>query len=315
MEDLVGKRLKHIQEPGSAGKKVVKVENDTVYFEDNGRAPLNVIQNMFEEVSGGMTTPQQNNGITYPPVTNQPVQATNEAVIDPSNFFTNNSPTLMGLADQIKNFNPNQPNNFVSQAERPVETIGGEVEFNENDPNIMGNLDPDTVMNIKRNMTQNKNKLEAKPQHDAWLTSQFDSEGNAVRKVDIEQMKQDLENAKNGISVKQQEYVNENTVQNNSTPNNTNSSGSTLPKMKKSTKVKINLVLDEMIPKPEAIKNMNDIFETSIIEMLAKEITQELLQNPKNIEAMIVDELERIVYKKKPVKKTVKKVVKKPAKK
>lgn len=103
-------------------------------------------------------------------------------------------------------------------------------------------------------------------------------------------------------------------------------SDSLFKKMRRTTPVKIKLILDEMLPKKDSIKHFNDMFDEdeSIIDKLAKEISQKYLSNPKMIQDLIADQLEAMIYpgkkkkvKKKPVKRAaakkapIKKVVEK----
>jgi hypothetical protein len=86
--------------------------------------------------------------------------------------------------------------------------------------------------------------------------------------------------------------------------------------LKKATPIKIKLVIEEKIPKIEAIRNLNDLFDESIIEHLAAEITDKFLKDPKLLQQLVSDTLESVVYpnkKKKPVakKKNTKPVVRK----
>jgi hypothetical protein len=73
--------------------------------------------------------------------------------------------------------------------------------------------------------------------------------------------------------------------------------------LKKSTPIKIKLVIEEKIPKIDAIRNLNDLFDESIIEHLASEITNKFLMNPKLLQDLVAETLESVVYPKK--KKTV----------
>lgn len=79
--------------------------------------------------------------------------------------------------------------------------------------------------------------------------------------------------------------------------------------LKKSTPIKIRLDIDEKIPKIDSIRHLNDLFEDSIIDYLAKEITDKYLNNPELLEKLIKEKLESVVYpnkrkkaKKKPVR-------------
>jgi hypothetical protein len=80
--------------------------------------------------------------------------------------------------------------------------------------------------------------------------------------------------------------------------------------LKKTTSVKIKLVLEEKIPKIEAIRSMNDLFDESIIDHLAHEITAKFLENPMLLEGLVAETLESIIYPNK--KKTKKTATKKP---
>lgn len=306
MHELEGKRLRHIKEPFSNGKRVVKVENDTVYFEDNGRAPLSAIRSSFEEVVGVNET-YKPSSVNSAMTSRQDIQNihTNQNMsedIDPSNFFSSNSSTLLELAEQIKNIDYKRinqgGNGYVSQAQPSLEfPIDQEIPFDPNDPRIIKNLNPSTIKNIQQNINQNQNQNRPLPPTlDPAVLAQFGGrvdEGGQVRQVNTDTLKEELQNTKAGMSKEQSDYINkEQAVQ------------SSFPKMKKNTKVTLNLVVEEMIPNPESIKNMNELFEESIIEVLAKEMTQQFLKDPKKVETMFEKELEKIVYKKKPIRKT-----------
>jgi hypothetical protein len=77
--------------------------------------------------------------------------------------------------------------------------------------------------------------------------------------------------------------------------------------LKKSTPIKIKVVIEEKIPKIEAIRNLNDLFDESIIEHLAAEITDKFLKDPKLLQQLIIDTLDGIVYPNKKKKTVAKK--------
>ena len=331
MQDLIGKRLRHVKEPNSIGKRVVKVENDTVYFEDNGRAPMSAINSVFEEVSNNpnaVNETYKNNTINSAMTNNQqpqqPQQQQQSVVnenIDPDSFFKRNSNSLNDLASQIMNIDTSQMSSqsgqggsYVRRIEPTSETAPqGEIQYNPNDPNMNQQLNPNTVQNLKQQMNENQTNQPVAPHQDPDVLAQFGGnvdDGGAVRQVNADQRKENLHQAQNGMSVKQSEYVNPQpqTQQANSSPS--------FPPMKKNTKVVMKLEVEQMIPKPESVKNLNDLFEESIIDVLAREMTQEMLKNPEKLEALFVEELERIIYKKKktsPRKTTTKTVAKKTA--
>jgi hypothetical protein len=76
-------------------------------------------------------------------------------------------------------------------------------------------------------------------------------------------------------------------------PTNT---GFNFSKLKRTQKVKLNITLNESIPKIESIRALNDMFEDSIIETLAKEIAYHYLSTPLLFEQEIAKQLEKLVY-------------------
>jgi len=75
--------------------------------------------------------------------------------------------------------------------------------------------------------------------------------------------------------------------------------------VKRNKEFKITLDIENKIPRPDFIEMMEDSYNTSIIEFLADEFTNELLNNPKLIKDKILAEINKIVYgeiKKEPVK-------------
>jgi hypothetical protein len=58
----------------------------------------------------------------------------------------------------------------------------------------------------------------------------------------------------------------------------------------------ISLDINNKIPRLDFIEMMEDSYETSIIDFLAEEFTNELLKNPENIKKMIKDKINYLVY-------------------
>lgn len=286
-KDLIGKRVKHITDPDNAnGVLIEKVQDGKVYFSNNGRADISIVRKLFEETQN----PIQNNSHSMP---NSNVSTKSYDINDPNSFFSSNSGTLMNLANQIKNIDTNNVgghnmnNSYVSQAQPPQIIEENTRPAQPGEENSISHK----PVNVNEQPPQRN-----EPQEDPWLKAQFDNDGE-MKKVDTDQLKKELDQARSGMSVKQQQY----TQNMNNTPSNNTPS---FPKMKKNTSVKLNLTLEEKIPKPESIKNMNDLFEESIIDVLAKEITTEYVSNPNLLEDLVREELERIVYKKRKPRKT-----------
>jgi hypothetical protein len=65
---------------------------------------------------------------------------------------------------------------------------------------------------------------------------------------------------------------------------------------KRNKDFKISLDIEDKIPRPDFIEMMEDSYTTSIIEFLADEFTNNLLQNPNIIKEKIINEIKTIVY-------------------
>ena len=65
---------------------------------------------------------------------------------------------------------------------------------------------------------------------------------------------------------------------------------------KRNTDFKISIDIENKIPRPDFIEMMEDSYTTSIIEFLANEFTNNILNNPNIIKDKIISEINRIVY-------------------
>lgn len=66
--------------------------------------------------------------------------------------------------------------------------------------------------------------------------------------------------------------------------------------VKRSVDFKIQIQIDNKIPRIDFIEMMEDSYETSIIEFFAEEFTNQLLKNPELIKKTISDEIKKMVY-------------------
>ena len=66
--------------------------------------------------------------------------------------------------------------------------------------------------------------------------------------------------------------------------------------VKRIVEFNISLDIKNKIPRLDFIEMMEDSYETSIIDFLAEEFTNELLKNPENIKKMIKDKINYLVY-------------------
>ena len=67
--------------------------------------------------------------------------------------------------------------------------------------------------------------------------------------------------------------------------------------VKRNREFNISIDIQNKIPRPDFIEMMEDSYNTSIIEFLADEFTNNILNNPSIIKNKIIDEIRRIVYK------------------
>jgi hypothetical protein len=80
--------------------------------------------------------------------------------------------------------------------------------------------------------------------------------------------------------------------------------------VKRNVKFDINIEISDKIPRLDFIEMMEDSYETSLIEFLAEEFTNKILQNPEIIKDTITDKIKQLVYgapNVKPVLETLKK--------
>jgi hypothetical protein len=79
--------------------------------------------------------------------------------------------------------------------------------------------------------------------------------------------------------------------------------------VKRNRDFKVTIDYQNMIPRADFIEMMEDSYNTSIIEFLADEFTNQILENPNLIKDKIIDEIKKIVYNKdvseKPSKKEI----------
>ncbi len=66
--------------------------------------------------------------------------------------------------------------------------------------------------------------------------------------------------------------------------------------VKRNKDFSITLEINNKIPRPDFIEMMEDSYNTSIIDFLASEFTQNILSNPEVIENMIKDKIKELVY-------------------
>jgi hypothetical protein len=279
MSLLIGKTLKYKGDSDINAKKVIDVKGDQVIFSDNGRASIQTVNDKFEEVY---------------------VSNVSENII-PENNIQNNmnnsndpmSPNYGGLVSQIESFvkTGNIPNN--------VEKRTGNVKTEEQIIGDMGNdyeqLTPETRQQVLRQIENNKKNIQAKKhaqENDPWL-NQFNGGEISKPENNSEEINEEEVRRIDADEPKETRYQNK---QGNNKNSNNSEKNSSLPKMKKTKSVKIKLELNEMIPKPEDIKAVQNLFEgVSIVEEIASEIADKYLSDRDLLEGMIIEQLENMM--------------------
>lgn len=77
--------------------------------------------------------------------------------------------------------------------------------------------------------------------------------------------------------------------------------------LKRSKKVKLHVDIEEMIPKTDFIRMMDENFDGGVLNFLVTDIVQKMLKKPQILEGYVKDALEEIVYNKKRKPRTTRK--------
>jgi hypothetical protein len=270
--ELVGKRLKQKESLNSPSKLVLSVENGTVYFNDNSRVPLDRVSENFL-----MDNSPQDYG-----------RPTGDDFFEKSTVSLANS-----FLQQLQN--PQAVNYQPQHQQAYVEDRGITDDYS--------SLRPDTLNQVQKQLDSAK-KAHQKQQYiqenDPWLKNQFSDTGASVS-VNADDLAEELNKVKEinetKADVNPQEFYESNKQVDPSAPNKYHSK---LPEMKKAKSVKIKLELNEMIPRLEDIKAVENLFaDVSIIEEIAKEIVDRYIRDRDVFEGMVIEELEKMVNKKK----------------
>lgn len=200
--------------------------------------------------------------------------------IDLNNFF-NNQGAYNSLADKIKNI----------PVDKIRDDVGGEVMINVDGDNSFSQPSMNESAIVMTTEEDERAELARKygvtsPQNDvAKQNEAFDKILNPVKeevqKVEVNRNPQPVQQ-----SVSQPVYtqVQEDPII------------TMFKNVKRSKDFSISLEIKNRIPRPDFIEMMEDSYNTSIIDFLAAEFTDNLLKNPKVIEDMIRQKIKEVVY-------------------
>lgn len=201
--------------------------------------------------------------------------------IDVSNFF-NNQIAYNSLADKIKTI----------PVDKIRDDVGGEVMINVDGNSSFGNTKPAMNESAIVMVSEEDERAElarkygvSSPQNEA--TKQAEA-FNKLLNPEAEEVQ--VEVSKNTQQpVQQQSY--QQPVQKIEDPIIT-----MFKNVKRSKDFSISLEIKNKIPRPDFIEMMEDSYNTSIIDFLAAEFTDNLLKNPQIIEDMIKQKIKEVVY-------------------
>jgi hypothetical protein len=215
--------------------------------------------------------------------------------IDPNSFFQNQS-LLNTFAQKIKQIPEDIVNKMSNEDKLSINenlrSDGLKPRFDE--PAIL-QADPEMEkMELMRkygisDTSQNPNPLvESKKQMERFasilqeLQEEVDEE-ETIQRVEVTREENIFENRSNEIG-KTNEIIQEDPII------------TMFKNVKRNREFKITIDLENKIPRPDFIEMMEDSYNTSLIEFLATEFTNSILDNPDIIKNKIISEINNIVY-------------------
>ena len=296
MNDLVGKQYEFRSGGSGVIKTINNIQNDYVMFTDKSSVPLSNLNELFMPVISKTNISPQQQQQQQQYTQSQPQSQS----INPDDFF-DSSHTNKVLYETFTS-DKNSPQYQQQQLQQPIISYGKEIGDNRNFVNgiPVSEATEETLRlaqeNFKKGLAERKN-----PPIDKGLDVLFGQgaaeTSHAEELKKINEMNSKLKNGDIGMDT--------NITDLNTNHLNQSSAKNGLPTMKKTFKIKINIELNEMIPKIEDIRAVENVFEVSLLDSLAKDIANKYLNNRQDFEDLIYGELEKIIKpkKKKPVAK------------
>ena len=200
--------------------------------------------------------------------------------IDVSNFF-NNQGAYNSLAEKIKTI----------PADKIKDDVGGEVMINVDGNNSFGSVNPSMNESAIIMTTEEDERAELARKYGATNPqNDLNKQSEAFNKLlNPEEPVQTIEVNRNPQPIQQPTY--QQPVQVVEDPIIT-----MFKNVKRSKDFSISLEIKNKIPRPDFIEMMEDSYNTSIIDFLASEFTDNLLRNPHIIEDMIKQKIKELVY-------------------
>jgi hypothetical protein len=218
--------------------------------------------------------------------------------IDPLNFF-NNQGAYNILADKIKNiptdFIKDEPGSSGLDISSKISVDGIQPAMNESAVVMMS--EEDEKAELARKYGVNPNPVDAVSRQNEAFSRLLGEDGDELpvinRLPDLipnDEPVQRIE-VNRDPQPSQQQIVQQQVVQQVEDPIIT-----MFKNVKRSKDFSISLEIKNKIPRPDFIEMMEDSYNTSIIDFLASEFTDNLLKNPQIIEDMIKQKIKELVY-------------------
>jgi len=220
-----------------------------------------------------------------------------EPYIDPSSFFKSDA-HLNKFAEMIKQI----PTEGIRDDESIV-SVGSDG-FRVTDEPAVIPYDPEEE---KRELMRKYNI----PQQNAELVRQNEA---FAKLLDEEPMRVDVDRETDYVQQAQQPQQPQEQVRTVVVERNDDPITMMFRNCKRTLEFKLDLSVNEKIPRTDFIEMMEDSYSTSIIDYLAEEFTDKLLSDPSEIKRRIKDEIMKLVYPKKVQTKSTKPATKTTAK-
>lgn len=215
--------------------------------------------------------------------------------IDPNDFFKNES-LLNSFASKIRQIPENIVNNIVDDGENinlnnipgstSIKPMINESAILPSDPEI----EKEELMR-KYNINSNSNISEANKQFEKFqkILSDENETEEVVQRIEVNR-------DENGVVNRVVNSIKKEDLQIMEPPKVEDPIVSMFKNCKRNTDFKISIDIENKIPRPDFIEMMEDSYTTSIIDFLANEFTNNILNDPNIIKEKIVNEINRIVY-------------------
>lgn len=215
-----------------------------------------------------------------------------EEYIDPKNFFQNQS-LLNTFAQKIKQI----PDEMVSKMSDNDRNILNE---NLSDPNFRPSFNEPAILlsdpeiekeelarkyGVKNAMSSSQTEAQKQLEKFESLLRDPEDNGEQVQRIEVNRDSPRVEAVENKEVSNKINQVEDPII-------------TMFKNVKRNKEFKISLDIENKIPRPDFIEMMEDSYNTSIIEFLADEFTNKLLENPDLIRNKIIDEIKKIVYTK-----------------